>query len=748
VTSALAGLLRSTALLAMLTPSVFGGPAAAQAPGPAPVQTTPVPTPDADQLAAAMRRVGENPRDVQALLTAGELSLRLGDAGGAASLFKRAEAIEPMNGRVRAGMARILVTQERPGEALRYFDQAIGFGLDPRTFAGDRGLAFDLIGEQERAQRDYRLALKSEDSDEVRRRYALSLGISGRREQALAQIETLVRRNDRGAWRARAFILAMTGDVPGANAIATGMMPPNMAQGLAPFFARLAAIPATDRAFAVHFGEVRPTPERLADARLIPALPPLGPDPDARVAVAQAPAAPIVEESSRDRRRRLARERRERVALARGEARRARAAPARAAPTPAPVQTASAPAATGTPPPVPQPGFDQSLQRLTLADATRAARARARTQPVAPTRPAPVASPAPPASTPAPAPVQPTPAPTPPPPQAVASAPPAAVPSKPPPPPAPAPAAVTPTPSAVASVTTPAAPVSPVAASPAQTVAAPPPVQQARAEVEPPPAPAATPVPSAPAPASPAPQAVASTTPVAPRMSEDSILARIVAGIAIPGYELGVGAPPSPPPPPPPPPAPATAPEPVAVVQSPPPPAAAEPPAPAPKPRTQVAVAKPAAAEKPKPAKTVASTEADEAKSRSKRGTEVAKADPKAKVDPKKDANAKSADKPARADKKAKPEPKDGPRIWVQVAGGAFEGDLPKAWAAVKSKAPALAKRDGYSTPLRATNRVVTGPFKSEAEAQALVNQLSKQGVSAFTFTSAAGQKVTRLSGK
>jgi cytochrome c-type biogenesis protein CcmH/NrfG len=96
----------------MLTPSVFGGPAAAQAPGPAPVQTTPVPTPDADQLAAAMRRVGENPRDVQALLTAGELSLRLGDAGGAASLFKRAEAIEPMNGRVRAGMARILVTQE------------------------------------------------------------------------------------------------------------------------------------------------------------------------------------------------------------------------------------------------------------------------------------------------------------------------------------------------------------------------------------------------------------------------------------------------------------------------------------------------------------------------------------------------------------------------------------------------------------------------------------------------------------
>ena len=36
------------------------------------------------------------------------------------------------------------------------------------------------FGEQERAQRDYRLALAGGAGDEVRRRYALSLGISGR----------------------------------------------------------------------------------------------------------------------------------------------------------------------------------------------------------------------------------------------------------------------------------------------------------------------------------------------------------------------------------------------------------------------------------------------------------------------------------------------------------------------------------------------------------------------------------------
>lgn len=87
-------------------------------------------------------------------------------------------------------------------------------------------------------------------------------------------------------------------------------------------------------------------------------------------------------------------------------------------------------------------------------------------------------------------------------------------------------------------------------------------------------------------------------------------------------------------------------------------------------------------------------------------------------------------------------------RIWVQVAGGANESDLPKAWSAAQKKAAALKGRQAYSTPLRATNRVVTGPFETEAEARAFVNQLARQGVSAFQFTSSAGQKMTKLPAK
>jgi hypothetical protein len=95
---------------------------------------------------------------------------------------------------------------------------------------------------------------------------------------------------------------------------------------------------------------------------------------------------------------------------------------------------------------------------------------------------------------------------------------------------------------------------------------------------------------------------------------------------------------------------------------------------------------------------------------------------------------------------KSEPEPS---RIWVQVASGANQGSLNRAWGSAAAKAPAAFKgKTGWSTPVRATNRVLAGPFKTSAEAQAFVNALAKSDVSAFVFTSEPGQKVTKLSAK
>lgn len=630
-------------------------------------------TTDADRLAEQMRALAANPRDLEALIAAADLSLSLDDLSGAASLFARAEKVSPRDPRIKAGEGAILVRSERPGEALRYFAQAEAAGYDVRRYAADRGLAYDLIGQQERAQRDYRLALKDRADDEVIKRYALSLGISGQREAALQQLDPLVRKQDRSAWRVRAFVLAMNGDQAAAEKIVTTMLPQGMAQGLLPFFQRLPALPAADRAFAVHFGEVRPSPERIADARLAPVLPQLAPErPVALASVQPAQQRPGARETRRGGRGRAA-------------------APAVAvASTPPQPSYQAATAALARVQPVPQ-------ERAPVALASTAATV----QPLpvrTPTAGAPVATPTPAPSTPAPVRTAMTVN------------------------PAPAQATPAPAPTTVAPITLAAAPAPMASAAPTTALTNATPAPGFATEVVQP-LPAARPTEVAAA----APAANFSAPPS--RSEADSVLARIVAGLSIPAAELGVV-------------------EPVR---------AAPPPLPT---KTDTAARvlaeakakeeRDAAAEKALALQAAADKRAADRKALADKKAAAAKklVDDKAAA-AKKEAAAKKlaeAKEAAEAKKLARANPE---RIWVQVAGGAYQGDLPKAYASVKAKAPtAFGSRPAWTTPLRATNRVLIGPFKTDAEARAQVNTLAKAGVPAFTFTSDAGQVVTKLPAK
>lgn len=693
-------------------------------------------TAPADQLASVMRRLATAPTDTFALISAGELSVKLDDMSAAAAFFARADKIDPRNGRVKAGIASILVRAERPGEALRYFQMAEKLGLPSSRFAADRGLAFDLLGEQERAQRDYRLALRTAADHETVRRYALSLAISGNQASALAQLEPLVRRQDRAAWRVRAFVLAMNGDLAGANKIATTMMPTGMAGGLRPFFERLSMLAPTDRAFAVHFGEVRPTPARLADARMKPLLPVLGPDPypPVRLAVVQRPAPPpvVVQDRKRGRdnrgRNNRGRDRRERVPVAL----------ATRSPLRSPVTSATRTVlASAGPAPRPAPAVSATRLARTLAGASTESvtQASLTAQPVprpAIGPPVQVASVAPnslprtPAATSSivtsAAPLRPSPGP------AVASTGSAFLPSPTTRVLVPVPALIDPTPGQA-----------PVLANTARVAG--PLVGTSNASISS----------TSPAGVQPAPGfssfddgALATAAPVPAVRSEDSILARIVGSITIPGEELGIATPARK----------AAAVVPldaatrrtlaVGTVK-----AAIETADRADAARTITAAAKARPVRANAPATRGAKVElASRTGARAKTG---AAGDAKLALKLRTAAERREADRKKAADEKVAlaKQDKGGPeRIWVQVAGGASEGDLPRAWSAAQKKAAALKGRQAYTTPLRATNRVVTGPFKTEAEARALVNQLARQGVSAFQFISVAGQKMTKLSSK
>jgi cell division protein FtsN len=67
----------------------------------------------------------------------------------------------------------------------------------------------------------------------------------------------------------------------------------------------------------------------------------------------------------------------------------------------------------------------------------------------------------------------------------------------------------------------------------------------------------------------------------------------------------------------------------------------------------------------------------------------------------------------------------------------------------VRRQAPDLMKGKAASiTPLKATNRLLVGPFKTEDEAQSFVNKAAGKGVSAFVFKSAKGQKIDKIDGE
>jgi hypothetical protein len=86
------------------------------------------------------------------------------------------------------------------------------------------------------------------------------------------------------------------------------------------------------------------------------------------------------------------------------------------------------------------------------------------------------------------------------------------------------------------------------------------------------------------------------------------------------------------------------------------------------------------------------------------------------------------------------------PEHWVQVGGGANREALAKEFRRLQAKVPKLLSGTaGWSVPLRATHRLLVGPFPSAAKAQEFVNELAKADLPAFSWTNPAGQIVESL---
>lgn len=213
-----------------------------------------IPAADSMSLNAALARLGRNPRDVEALIDAGKAASSMGDVDAAVGFYQRADQLSPGNARVKAGLAGALVKSENPFDAIPLFAEAERAGAIDAAFVGDRGLAYDLVGDNATAQGYYRQALAKGASDEVIRRYALSLAIVGDKRTMETTLSPLLLRQDKAAWRARAFGLAILGSADEAESIAYATMPKDLAAGISPYLRYMPRLTPAQQAAAANFG--------------------------------------------------------------------------------------------------------------------------------------------------------------------------------------------------------------------------------------------------------------------------------------------------------------------------------------------------------------------------------------------------------------------------------------------------------------------------------------------------------------
>ncbi|GAA0285129.1 hypothetical protein GCM10009127_28550 [Alteraurantiacibacter aestuarii] len=256
-----------------------------------------LPNPASERLNEALRRLSRAPESLPALIAAGRASLELGDVDAAAGFFVRARAVSPDDGAVLSGLALVSLRQEDPVAALDLFDRAQAAGENLDGYAADRGLAFDLIGQNARAQELYGQALSRDENAETVRRLALSYAIAGDQAASEAILLPLLQRRDLAAYRTRAFALAILGREDEAVSIAETMLPPRISRRMGPYLRYMQRLTPAQQAAAANLGSfpraadigrdeprlarnaatpLPSSPSSNVDARLIPGGPALG----------------------------------------------------------------------------------------------------------------------------------------------------------------------------------------------------------------------------------------------------------------------------------------------------------------------------------------------------------------------------------------------------------------------------------------------------------------------------------------
>ncbi len=215
----------------------------------------PLPSQDVQRLNRALKSLARRPRQLAALLEAADASFAVGDYDAAIGFYGRAADLAPNDARVKLGTARVYLRSGRPVAALPLFAAAQAAGAPAGAVLTDRGLALDMVGQQNAAQTAYARALELDpQNDEARRRLALSQAIGQDADGFQDTLSPLLEARDFAAFRVRAFGLAILGEADRANAIVDAVMPPDLAGRITPYLAFMPRLTPAQQAAAANLG--------------------------------------------------------------------------------------------------------------------------------------------------------------------------------------------------------------------------------------------------------------------------------------------------------------------------------------------------------------------------------------------------------------------------------------------------------------------------------------------------------------
>ena len=241
------------ALCAGLAAAALPSPVLAQATVSVPVVQA-LPSRESLELSAALSRLGRDPSNIDALVDAGNAASDIGDFDAAIGFFNRGQQLSPNNPRLLAGLAGALAHHGDPVGAIKLFTRAEAAGAKLQDIAADRGLAYDLAGDTASAQRYYEMALANGGDDEVRRRLAISYAIGGDAAGSDKILMPLLQKQDKAAWRARAFALAIQGQSKEAIKITKTLLPARLADNISPYMQYMPRLTSAQQAAAANLG--------------------------------------------------------------------------------------------------------------------------------------------------------------------------------------------------------------------------------------------------------------------------------------------------------------------------------------------------------------------------------------------------------------------------------------------------------------------------------------------------------------